>query len=128
MTRKQDTRLLDGVGIAHALYFVPSSIWALVHIPSFEKVFGPKVDRWLVKTVAGLLTVIGAVIGRAGMRRRVTPEIAALAIGSSGVLASIDLVYVSKKRISPIYLLDAAGNLVLIGGWVAALRRGSAAR
>ena len=125
MKHRRHDHWLSGMGIAHALYFVPSSIWALVHIRSFEKVTGPKVDRWLVKTVAGLLTVIGVVIGRAGMRRRVTPEIAALAIGSSGVLTAIDLVYVRKKRIAPVYLLDAVANLLLIGGWIAALRRGA---
>lgn len=125
MKHRRHDHWLSGMGIAHALYFVPSSIWALVHIRSFEKVTGPKVDRWLVKTVAGLLTVIGVVIGRSGMRQRVTPEIAALAIGSSGVLTAIDLVYVRKKRIAPVYLLDAIANLLLIGGWIAALRRGA---
>lgn len=125
MKHRRHDHWLSGMGIAHALYFVPSSIWALVHIRSFEKVTGPKVDRWLVKTVAGLLTVIGVVIGRAGACRRVTPEIAALAIGSSGVLTAIDLVYVRKKRIAPVYLLDAVANLLLIGGWIAALRRGA---
>jgi len=121
---KQGDRLLDAVGLAHAVYFVPTSIWALVHMPSFEKVTGPKVDRWLVKTVAVLLLVIGLVIGSAGMRRRVTPDIVALGIGSSAALATIDVVYVRKKRISPVYLLDALGNLLLIAGWIAALRRG----
>ncbi|HVL24155.1 MAG TPA: hypothetical protein VM450_08720 [Thermomicrobiales bacterium] len=125
MKHRRHDHWLSGMGIAHALYFIPSSIWALVHIRSFEKVTGPKVDRWLVKTVAGLLTVIGVVIGRSGMRQRVTPEIAALAIGSSGVLTAIDLVYVRKKRIAPVYLLDAIANLLLIGGWIAALRRGA---
>lgn len=125
MKHRRHDHWLSWMGIAHALYFVPTSIWALVHIRSFEKVTGPKVDRWLVKTVAGLLAVIGAVIGSAGMRKRVTPEIAALAIGSSGVLTAIDVVYVRKKRISPVYLLDALGNLLLVGGWVAALRRRS---
>jgi hypothetical protein len=118
-----EDQLLARMGQAHALYFIPSSIWALVHIPSFEKVTGPKTDRWLVKTVALLLTVVGVVIGRAGMKARITPEIAGLAIGSSAALATIDVVYVSKKRISPVYLLDALGNLILIAGWIAALAR-----
>jgi hypothetical protein len=122
----QDTQLFSRMWLAHAIYFIPSSIWALVHIPSFEKVTGPKVDRWLVKAVASLLTVVGAVVGGAGRRKRVTPEIVALAIGSSAALAAVDVVYVGKRRISPVYLLDALGNVLLIAGWIAALKRGVA--
>jgi hypothetical protein len=122
--KTSEDQLPARMGQAHALYFIPSSLWALVHIPSFEKVTGPKTDRWLVKTVAALLTVTGAVVGQAGRRQRVTPEIAGLAIGSSAALTTIDVVYVSKQRISPVYLLDALGNLILIAGWIAALKRG----
>jgi hypothetical protein len=34
-------------------------LWPLLHLKSFEAVFGPKTDRWLVKTVSGLLVVNG---------------------------------------------------------------------
>jgi hypothetical protein len=86
---------------------------------SFEAVSGPKVDYWLVRTVGGLLTVVGAVIAAANHYGRVTPEIRWLATGTSGVLIAIDLVYVARRRISPVYLLDAATNLMLIAGWSA---------
>ena len=42
-----------------------------------------------------------------------------LAIGSAAALAGIDLVYVSRRRIAPIYLLDALGEFALIAGWAA---------
>jgi hypothetical protein len=40
---------------AHGAFNVVSGLWPLLHLPSFELVSGPKVDRWLVRTVAGLL-------------------------------------------------------------------------
>ena len=120
---RDNDRLLDGVAGAHSVYFVLFSIWPLIDIRSFEKLTGRKIDRWLVKTVAGLLTIIGAVIGRAGIRKRVTPEIVGLGIGSSAVLATIDVTYVAQGRIRPIYLLDALANTALIGGWVLVLMR-----
>lgn len=118
-------RLLAHMPLAHALYLVPPSLVALFSRPIFEAISGRKVDYWLVRTVASLLTVVGVAVGRAGTQDRVTPEIAATAIGSSAALAAIDVVYVGKRRISPVYLLDALGNLLCIAGWTAALARGA---
>lgn len=115
--------ILSLVWKGHAAYFILGSLWPLVSGKTFQMVTGPKKDMWLVKTVALLLTVIGVVIGRAGMKERITPEISHLAIGSAASLATIDVVYVSRGRISRVYLLDALGNALLIGGWVAAMRR-----
>lgn len=46
-------------------------------------------------------TVTGATIGLAVPRDRVTPEIKLLSAGSAAALASIDVYYVAKRRISP---------------------------
>jgi hypothetical protein len=101
-------------------YYLPTGIWPLLHIRSFMKLTGPKTDVWLVKTVGVLITVVGAVIAMAARRDRVNKEIAALAVGSAAALTGIDVVYVAKGRISPIYLLDAVGELGLIGLWALA--------
>jgi hypothetical protein len=45
-------------------------LWPLVHLDSFEMIFGPKVDRWLVKAVSGLLIVNGWCKCRAAARMR----------------------------------------------------------
>jgi hypothetical protein len=52
---------MDGVvlGRAQGVANLIGGLWPLLHISSFEMVFGPKTDRWLVKTVAGLLMVNG---------------------------------------------------------------------
>jgi hypothetical protein len=108
------------VAYVQAIYYVPSGIWPLVHMRSFEWVTGPKVDRWLVKTVGGLITVVGAVLGLGASSRRVTPEVRVLAVGSAVSLAMIDLVYVRRGRIRRIYALDAIANLGLAIAMIAA--------
>lgn len=107
---------------SHAGFFVIGAVWPLLSGKTFQMVTGKKKDMWLVKTVALLLGVIGVVIGRAGMKERITPEIVQLAVGSSASLTVIDVVNVARRRISPVYLLDAAANVTLIFGWLAASR------
>jgi hypothetical protein len=115
---KQATRLVENVWRVHALYNVVTGVWPILHIRSFEAMSGPKTDSWLVKTVGALVGVIGGVIAMAGARKRITPEVVGLAIGSSASLAAIDVVYVSRGRISRVYLLDAMLEVLLIVGWI----------
>jgi hypothetical protein len=112
-----DEKLLRYVAIGQAAFYVATGVWSLVGIRSFQKVTGPKVDVWLVKTVGVLVTVIGGVLGLAGYRKQVPPEVAMLAVGSAAGLAAIDVVYVAQKRIRPVYLLDAVAEVGLIGLW-----------
>jgi hypothetical protein len=113
------------VALAQAVYYLPTSIWPILHIRSFEWVTGPKADRWVVKTVAGLLAVGGSVLGIAAARDRLTPELEWLGIGSALTLATIDVVYVRRRRIRAVYLLDALANLGLVAGYAIAHRSGS---
>ena len=91
----------------------------MVHVRSFMAVTGPKVDVWLVQTVGALLTVTGLALLLATKRGRLSGEWALLAGGQAAALAMVDLIFVSRGRISPIYLLDAAAEGVLVAAWVA---------
>lgn len=85
-------------------YYIPTGIWPLVPyvgMRTFEWITGPKVDRWLVQTVGALFGVIGVVIGRARSHDRITPEIETLAVGSALSLATVDVVFVARRHISP---------------------------
>jgi len=117
------TRTEEPVAIAQGAFFLATGVWPLLHMPSFEAVTGPKTDRWLVKTVGVLVTVAGAAITSAGLRRRITPETRLLAMASSIGLAAIDIVYARRKRISRIYLLDAAAEAGLLVAWLTALSK-----
>jgi hypothetical protein len=114
-------RVHDGqvLALGQGLYYFSSGAWPLLSMRSFEAVTGPKTDRWLVRTVGTLITVMGAVLVSAGARGRVSPEIAGLAVGSAAGLAAIDVGYALAGRISKVYLLDAALELGLVGGWLA---------
>jgi hypothetical protein len=111
---------MDGVvlGRTQSMANVLGGLWPLLHIRSFEAVFGPKVDRWLVKTVAGLLIVNGSV--QFTLSTDDTLRYARrLGLGTAAVLAAVDLVYVPAGRISPMYLIDAAAEV----GWIVAWSR-----
>ena len=114
---RKERNLAEYLSLAQSAFYVITGIWPILHMGSFQKVTGPKTDLWLVKTAGTLITVIGGVIGLAGYRRRVTPEIGLLAAGCAAGLGAIDVVYVAKKRISPIYLLDALAEAGLITLW-----------
>jgi hypothetical protein len=114
------------IAIAQSAYFLMTGVWPVVHIRSFLRVTGPKHDLWLVKTVGVIVAVIGGAIGLGGWRKALSPAIILLAIGSAGGLMFVDVIYVAKRVISRIYLLDAAIEVVLIVGWVVCISRGTA--
>jgi hypothetical protein len=100
-----------------AIFYVATGVWPFISMRSFEAVTGPKVDRWLVKTVGALVAVIGCALALASRRRQLAPEIVLVAAGGAAALAAIDTVYVAKRRISPVYLLDAVAEIGLVAGW-----------
>jgi hypothetical protein len=115
--------------LAQGGYYAATGLLPFLSRRLFEAVTGPKREWWLVQTVAGLVTVVGAVLVAGAVRRQVPDELVAVAAGTATVLAGIDVVYVAKGRIAPTYLVDAGANL----GAVAALsvsraRRTAAAR
>ena len=116
-------RLTTLVARVQGWFYLLTGLWAIVDIDSFQRVTGPKVDLWLVKTVGVLVVVIGASLLAAARRRRYDAPIVLLAVGSALGLAGIDLVYALSGRISSIYLLDAAAEIVLAALWAIARAR-----
>jgi hypothetical protein len=115
------------VAMAQSAYYTPTGLWPILHLRSFEWLTGPKTDGWLVKTVGGLLSVTGGALGLAALSDRVTPELEMVGAGSALTLAAIDVVYVARGRISPIYLLDAAANAGLLAAYAFSRSAGSEA-
>ncbi|HEX2300356.1 MAG TPA: hypothetical protein VHH34_17885 [Pseudonocardiaceae bacterium] len=104
---------------AHAVFNIGGGLWPLVHMPSFEAVTGPKTDRWLVRTVAGLMVANGLVQWLAEPSVEGIASARRVGQGTAVTLAAIDIAYAIPGRISRIYLLDA----LLEVGWVAAWAR-----
>jgi len=111
------------VAAAQAVFYVGTGVWPLVHRGSFERVTGPKTDFWLAQTVGVLVTAVGGGLAHAvASGREVSPELRTVACGSGVGLALVDVLFVMRRRISPIYLLDAAAEVGLAAGWFLARR------
>jgi hypothetical protein len=105
-----------------------------VSIETFQMVTGRKTDHlqspnpteadhWLVMTVGVLITSVALALLVAAWRRSHPAEAAVLAITSALALTAIDVIYVMREVIPPVYLVDAAAEVVLILAWLVALAR-----
>ncbi len=128
------------------LYYIGTGVWPIVSMRTFEMISGRKVDRWLVKAVGALIAVVGAVLiqgsaassgdeknngsGSRTPRIRLPKQqagregasaselVRTLGLGAALCLAAVDLRYVYKRRISPVYLLDAIPELLFTVLWM----------
>jgi hypothetical protein len=109
------------VALAQGLFNVVGGLWPLVSMASFEAVYGPKADKWLERTVGGLLVTAGIaqIAARSDEELRVARL---LGLGVAGTLGTIDAVYVPKGRISAMYLQDLACEVFWIAAWRRAAR------
>ena len=102
-----------------AAYYIASGVWPLAHMHSFEAVTGPKTDKWLVKMVAALVVANGVALAFGTRRDTIAAETIVLATCSAAAFAAIDLVFVSRGTIQPVYLGDAAVELALAAAIIA---------
>jgi hypothetical protein len=107
------------IPLVQGIFFVTTGLWPVIHLPSFEAVTGPKVDKWLVRTIGGLITAVGAALIAGAFEARPSRAIRILGISSSAALGLADVIYAARGRISKIYLADAVAEGVIIGSWAA---------
>lgn len=127
------TTLYTLLCLVQGVYYLATGIWPLVSIETFQQVTGFKTDHlvtgreadhWLVNTVAVLVIAVGLVLCYASWHRRPAAEVWLLAVASAIGLTAIDVIYVQRQTILPIYLADAAAEVVLIVAWVWCAARG----
>ncbi len=104
--------------LGQGAFWLGAGLWPLVHYRSFEAVTGPKRDDWLVKTIGGLIAVVGATLLAAGWRGRVTLETALLGAAGAAALSLADVTYVARGRISRVYLLDVVAEAPFLAAWL----------
>jgi hypothetical protein len=132
-------RLFTGLCWVQGCYFFLTGVWPLVSVRTFKMVTGEKTDNlptgldadhWLLMTVSLLITAISFTLLVAAYRQTRVSEIALLAVASAAGLTAIDVIYVMRRVILPVYLIDAAMEVPLIIGWcsVWALRRSGHSR
>jgi hypothetical protein len=112
---------LEHVAAGQAGFYAVTGVWPILSMGSFEAVTGDKKDEWLVKTVGALIACVGGTLALAASRRSVSREVTALAVSTALTLAAADLIYVAKRRIRPVYLLDAAAEIGIVAAWLIAL-------
>jgi hypothetical protein len=136
---RQSERFAVGLCWAQGLYFFATGVWPLVSVDTFQAVTGEKTDHliadpptnadhWMLYTISALILAISVVILTAAWRRRASFDVALLAISSASALTIIDVVYVARGTIRPIYLADAAVEFVIIALWAWVLVKGPALR
>jgi hypothetical protein len=112
-------RVPPGLLAAHAAYYMVTGFWPLVSRRSFERVTGPKADFWLAQTVGVLIGSIGLGLAQSFRRRgEPPPELRTIAMSTAAGLALVDAVFVGRRRIRPVYLVDAVVEAALIAGWL----------
>jgi hypothetical protein len=128
-TKASAERWAHYLALVQGIYFLATGLWPIVHLASFLAVTGPKTDFWLVQAFGLLVAAIGgallsfAVVGRAGSGA------CRFGVASAVMLAFIDVLFVARRAIPPVYLLDALPEALFAAGWLIALRlRVAAAR
>lgn len=108
--------IIAAPGAIQGIYYGVSGTWPLIAYRSFEAITGRKREPWLVKMVGLLTVLVGGVLvtdptGRTRQARR-------LGVGSALAYAAVDVWYAGvRRRISPVYLLDAFFELALVAAW-----------
>ncbi|CCG02661.1 hypothetical protein [Blastococcus saxobsidens] len=113
-----------GPAKAHGSFTSVGGLWPLLSMRSFSAVTGPKADRWLVRTVAGLMVANGLAQWRAEPSPQGIAGARRIGLGTAATLAAADLAYAIPGRISRGYLVDA----VLEAGWLLAWARSGRSR
>jgi hypothetical protein len=109
------------IGEVQGWFNVVGGAWPLLSLRTFEAIFGPKADRWLEYTVAGLLVTNGACQIIAA-RRGETDTARRLGGGTALTLLAIDVVFVPAGVIRWTYLIDAALEAGWLGLWARTLK------
>ena len=108
------------IAAAQAAFYVPTAVAPFVSRQRFEAVTGPKQDWWLVITVGTMVGAIGGALAVGSRQADTGPEMVLLGAGTAAGLAAVDIAYVARRQISPVYLLDAAVELGFVAAWWAA--------
>jgi hypothetical protein len=110
---------LRRVAALQAGVYATTGAWPLVHFRSFELVTGRKRENWLVKANGAIFLGIGMGLGMAALRDRLTPDWRALAVTLGTGVVAVEVANLRRRRIAPVFWLDAAFEAFLVVAWLA---------
>lgn len=103
--------------LAQGIFYVGTGLWPIIHLRSFEKVTGPKVDKWLARTLGGLITAVGVTLIAGAIEGSTSRALRILGIGSAFALGAADILYSARGRVSKAYLGDAVAEGAIVASW-----------
>jgi hypothetical protein len=106
------------VAYIQGLYFSLTGLWPLLHMPSFLRVTGAKVDLWLVRSVGILVLSSGLALLYAAHSAQLSPGLRLMAVSEALGLGIIEAREAFQERISKIYLLDAMLEALFVLAWL----------
>lgn len=96
-------------------YYVITGVWPLISIRTFMMVTGPKTDLWLVKMVGLLAAASGTVyLFAVYLQGELSIPLMLLIVLNALAFIIIDIYYVIRQVISPIYLMDAVFQIIIL--------------
>jgi uncharacterized membrane protein len=104
-------------------YYLVTGLSPFVSMRAFEKITGKKTDRWLVQMVGLLAASVGISLMIEGSCNAVGTSSLVLSLATASAFAGIDIVHVARRRISPVYLADAAAEALIVSLLLVAKRR-----
>lgn len=106
------------LAVAQGAFYLATGLWPIVSMRTFELASGPKIEKWLTKTMGALIAAVG---GALLLQRRHPRAVLPLGMLAATALGASDIVYAGKGRIKRTYLLDAAVEAMLVAGWAITL-------
>ncbi len=124
----EQTRLSRYLILAHGGYLCIGGLWPLIHMDSFEAVTGPKVDEFLVRSIALILLLTAAVLFSQLHGKELELSAVIMGMGISLILGSIAIISAALGYIRAVYFLDGALHVLFGIGWLSFLIRNWRAR
>lgn len=107
--------------VLQAAYYAASGAAPIAAYRLFERLSGPKREPWLVKTMGLVTLAIASVLARAP--RDPDPQTRLLGLSAALAYGVADVWYAGvRRRISPVYLLDALVEATFVAAWMAQRR------
>lgn len=107
------------IALAHGGYLLAMGLWPLLHLRSFEKATGPKLEGWLTKGMGAMMANIGGALLYASKRREVQPAVRLLGASTALTFAAMDFYYAGpRRRVSPVYLVNGLIQLGFAATWL----------
>lgn len=95
-------------------YYFITGLWPIISITTFEKITGPKVDKWLVQSFGALTLSISISLLVASYEGTAGYSALILSIGTAISFIFCEIIFCLKGFISYVYLIDAILHVILL--------------